>query len=468
MSEKTLFPFATNIQDILQFLPDKGQIRLADERILLFSQTAVSLLRKLMSAQLGPDLSRMLIAQFGYQHGVKDFETIGPMFSWQSDAEKLAAGPLMHAWSGLVEVEPLKMEMDRETGHFYFRGLWHHSYEAEIYLRNHGLSHEPVCYSLAGYGSGWCSAFFGKPLLEIERRCIATGATACEWEIRPWDEWGEEAEPWKKSLLSTSHSIYQELLLSNEKISQLNLDLEKEVERRTEENRKLLRMICHDIVVPLQAMKRALPALKLNPNELELNATHGTLFKCLDAIQELLAQVREAEACALGKIPSAPQVVDVNDALSTIVLMFGGLLEKKNIRLNIENTLGQTDMLWVPPVIFTSNILSNILSNAIKFSPRDAQILIRVSRQNDRIKIIVRDEGMGIPTRLRSQVFSSKIPTSRLGTDGEKGTGFGLPIVKSYVETIGGQIEIDSRTMDEDTLNHGTTVTVMLPSATMK
>ena len=464
MSDLDFFPFAGNIKEILDFFPSKGQIKLGNERILLFSQTAVSFLRNLMSAQLGPSLSRMLIAQFGYQHGLKDYETLGNMFTWKSETEKLSAGPLMHAWSGLVEVEPLEMDIDREKGRFYFRGLWHHSYEAELHLANRGLSQEPVCYSLAGYGSGWCSAFFGRSLLEIERSCVATGAKACEWEIRPWDEWGPEADPWKKSLLSTSASIYQELLQSNEKIQNLNKNLEVEVERRTEENRKLLRMICHDLVVPLQAMKKSMTILKLNPSDAEISVAVGTLFKCLDTIQDLLAQVRDAEACAAGKASYAPQAVNVTEAISTVKMMFEGLLEKKNIRLHVANELNPEDVLWVPPVIFTSNILSNILSNAIKFSPRDGTIALTIQRDADKIKIIVRDEGIGIPARLRPDLFSNKKPTSRLGTAGEQGTGFGLPIVRSYVEAIGGCIQIDSRTMDEDPIHHGTVVTVKLPT----
>jgi signal transduction histidine kinase len=456
MSERPAFPLSGNIKEILDFLPEQGQIKLGNGRLLLFSETAVQLLRNLMSAQLGPNLSRMLIAQFGYQHGVRDFETLGGMFAWQSEMEALAVGPLMHAWSGLVKVEPLDMEIDRQRGHFFFRGLWHHSYEADIHLRNHGLSQDPVCYSLAGYGSGWCSAFYGTRLLEIERRCVAMGDPVCEWEIRPWDEWGEEADPWKKSLLSTSNSIYQDL-------TNLNKNLEKEVERRTEENRKLLRMISHDLVVPLQAMRKSLNVIKCNPSELEMSAAQGTLLKCVDTIQSLLAQVRDAEARAVGKVPPNPQAVDMNEALASVMMMFGGQFEKKDIRMHVENSLKQGEVLWVPPVVFVSNILSNIISNAIKFSPREGSIFLNIERVDDRIKITVRDEGIGIPARLRSHLFSADYPTSRLGTAGEQGTGFGLPIVKSYVEAIGGHIEIVSRSLEEDPINHGTTVIVALP-----
>ena len=465
MSPRPPFPFSADIKEILRFRPQEGQIKLGEERILLFSQTAVSLLRSLMHAQLGPTMTRMLLSQFGYQQGRGDYETLQGMFKWDSDEQLLAAGPLMHAWSGIVQVEPLHMEVDRASGHFHFRGVWHNSYEAEIYKKNFGRSSEPVCYSLSGYGSGWCTAFFGKPLLEIEHRCVARGDEVCEWEIKPWDAWGPEADPWKKSLLATSSSLYQDLLASHRTISELNQNLEKEVERRSAENKKLLRMICHDLVVPLKAMEKSVHTLVGPLREVNEVQAEATLLTCLQAMQEMLGQVREADALESGKKAPPVRAVSLHDALDTIRIMFKVPLENKNLHLQVANRLTVADSLGVPPITFISNILSNVMSNAIKFSPRDGTIFIEAQVEGDFVKISVRDEGIGIPARLRPHIFSQQMPTSRPGTAGESGTGFGLPIVKSYIDGIGGRIEIQSRSREEDPNHHGTTVSLYIPRA---
>ena len=465
MKSPPRLPSSLNIQEILSFSPEIGQVKLGQERMLLFSQTSVGLLRSLMHTQLGPEMSRMLLAQFGHQHGADDFKSLMGMFSWESEKDRLAAGPIMHALSGIVRVEPTLMEMDRETGHFHFRGLWHHSYEAEIYKKSFGLSHEPVCYSLAGYGSGWCSAFFGIPLLEIEHRCVARGDDVCEWEIKPWDAWGPEADPWKKSLTSSSESVYQDLLASHRKIIDLNQNLEKEIERRTAENRRLLRMICHDVRVPMDTIKQSVAKLDTASIDRGTGTSHNDLARCVDMVQAMLNQVRDAEAQSSGKIIPRHEAFSLGDGISTVQMVYRSHLLAKKINFNIKNSLGPKDLLWVPPTVFTANILSNVLANAIKFSPRDATIYFEARREGEEILISVRDEGIGIPERLRPHLFSNHIPTSRPGTYGEVGTGFGLPIVKSYVEAIGGRIEIESRTRDEDPIHHGTTVHLSLKRA---
>ena len=59
---------------------------------------------------------------------------------------------------------------------------------------------EPVCWTLMGYASGWCTAFFGTPLLAIEPLCVGKGDDRCEWEIQPLDAWGDKAAPYVKAL----------------------------------------------------------------------------------------------------------------------------------------------------------------------------------------------------------------------------------------------------------------------------
>lgn len=459
------FPPSFDLKQLLVFSPEKGLLTLGDERLLLFSQKAVSLLRSLLFTQLGPDMSRMLLAQFGYQHGAGDYKLLTEMFTWDTDEQRLEAGPLMHAWSGIVHVEPVHFEMDRSSGHFHFRGYWHHSYEAEIYKKSFGTSQHPVCHTLAGYGSGWCSAFFGQPLLEIERKCVACGDEFCEWEIRPWDEWGPEAEPWKKSLLSTSQSVYQDLLTSNRKILELNQNLEIEVERRSAENRRLLRMLCHDLVVPMKAMKQSVMVLGSSPSTTTAASAHAKLEECVDTVQTMLSQVREAEGEASGKIAAQPHAFPLSEAILTIERMFEAQFASKRLTFQVMNRLGPQDHLWVPPITFTMNILSNLIANAIKFSPCEATVFLEAEREGDAIKVTVRDEGIGIPARLRPHLFSMQLPTSQIGTAGEKGTGFGLPIVKSYIELLGGRIEIQSRSREEEPSQHGTTVHIYLPRA---
>lgn len=194
----------------IEFHPESGKLLLGRDRLLIFRQEAFAMLRKLMFEQLGDELAQKWLFQFGYRCGFGDYQTISNLFEWESEADKLASGPVIHTWEGIVFVEPLQMEFDRETGHFYFKGIWQNSYEAENHRKEIGLSDTPVCYTLTGYASGWTTAFFGHQLLAIEHQCEGKGDKQCEWEIKPIDEWGPEADIWRQAIM-TDYSIGKDL-----------------------------------------------------------------------------------------------------------------------------------------------------------------------------------------------------------------------------------------------------------------
>jgi len=78
----------------------------------------------------------------------------------------------------------------------YFTGTWTNSWEAEQHLSYFPPSHEPICWTLMGYASGWSTAFFGSPLLAIEPRCVGKGDDSCGWLIQPPKAFGKEAGPY--------------------------------------------------------------------------------------------------------------------------------------------------------------------------------------------------------------------------------------------------------------------------------
>lgn len=75
------------------------------------------------------------------------------------------------------------------------------------------------------------------------------------------------------------------------------------------------------------------------------------------------------------------------------------------------------------------------------------------------------DYGIGIPENLLKKLFSSTADTSRTGTEGELGTGFGMPIVKAAVEACQGHIQVQSSTEKTQNKRRGTTFIVSLPSS---
>ena len=200
-----------DFRQMLQFSPETGRVLLGSDRMLLFRQEAFATLRRLMIDQLGEKLARGLLAQFGYRCGLGDFRALNAQYTWDSERDRRAAGSVMHMWEGIALVEGGTSEIDPETGHFLMTGNWKNSYEAEIHLAEFGVSDSPVCHTLTGYASGWCTALVGEPIVAIETMCMGKGDPHCAYEIRKPAAWGPEADPWKVALATTDTSLSQEL-----------------------------------------------------------------------------------------------------------------------------------------------------------------------------------------------------------------------------------------------------------------
>nr|WP_255216473.1 XylR N-terminal domain-containing protein [Pseudenhygromyxa sp. WMMC2535] len=195
---------------MLSFNPDHGRLQLGDDRMLLFRQDSLAVLRQLLHEQVGAPLARSILARFGYQCGQGDYRMLEQKYDWDTERDRLGAGPAMHSWEGIVHVEPTFVDFDRSTGHFHMTGIWRNSYEAEVHLEQLGPADAPVCHSLTGYASGWGTAFFGHPVVAIETRCVACGDPRCEFEVRTREAWDERARPWIQALEPIEYSLRAE------------------------------------------------------------------------------------------------------------------------------------------------------------------------------------------------------------------------------------------------------------------
>ena len=105
-----------------------------------------------------------------------------------------------------------------------------------------------------------------------------------------------------------------------------------------------------------------------------------------------------------------------------------------------------------------SQIFSNLLTNAVKFTASDGSVLVTVEAADDGVQVNVRDTGVGIPKDELEHVFDKFRQTATKATAGEPGTGLGLAIVRELVLLHGGKITVSSE------LNRGSVFTVLLPA----
>lgn len=153
----------------------------------------------------------------------------------------------------------------------------------------------------------------------------------------------------------------------------------------------------------------------------------------------------------------------MNEAVDGAILMVEPKAEAKNVTINVHYARTRDILCAAESLALTHQVLVNILSNAIKFSRLGGKVDIFIARNEASVDIMVRDYGVGIPPNIMEGLFNPSQPTTRAGTAGEKGTGFGMPLAKAYVDKFGGQLRVESQTPDISPDKHGTNVVISLP-----
>lgn len=115
---------------------------------------------------------------------------------------------------------------------------------------------------------------------------------------------------------------------------------------------------------------------------------------------------------------------------------------------------GSCDVACIDTVL-AQQILNNLLSNALKYSPAGTPVLLKLRCSDNHVMINVRDTGLGIPPEQQSRLFQPFYRARNVGTI--PGTGLGLAIVKQAIDLHGGEITVESA------LDEGTTFTITLP-----
>jgi len=132
------------LDEVFDFRPDEGLIRLHDQRVVILSAAAMGLLRKELIQTLGPDTTRQLLLRFGFADGYHDAINLHDQFRWDDPLEYVRAGATVHALEGIVKAELGRLEFDAGRGSFEAELTWQHSYEGEQHLEHYGRSEQPV------------------------------------------------------------------------------------------------------------------------------------------------------------------------------------------------------------------------------------------------------------------------------------------------------------------------------------
>lgn len=191
-----------------------------------------------------------------------------------------------------------------------------------------------------------------------------------------------------------------------------------------------------------------------NYSDVEQYARH--INESSHRVNELLTNLLTWSRTQSGRISFRPEKIELEKILADIKALLNESARNKNIQINIPSgdknyVLADMDMLHT--------IIRNLVSNGIKFTPEGGEISIRISSQNEQTTIAVSDTGVGISEEKLANLFQIESAETTLGTNGEKGTGFGLLLTKEFVDHHDGEI------WAEQNEGNGVTFNFTLPSA---
>lgn len=203
----------------------------------------------------------------------------------------------------------------------------------------------------------------------------------------------------------------------------------------------LLRVLCHDLGSPLTMANFLVDKLERHSDDSGQESIKE-LRESLKIQSDMLDNIRELQLYKKGSKQMSLVPVSLNAAFFQAKRVFAKKLDEKQIEL-VANFDSQREWkILGHKVCFENNIFNNLISNALKYSERGAKVVISFKDTDEGVVIEIRDQGIGMSQASMKSFEKGEALPSLSGTEGESGSGFGLVLVKSFVELTRGKIKI--------------------------
>jgi PAS domain S-box-containing protein len=218
------------------------------------------------------------------------------------------------------------------------------------------------------------------------------------------------------------------------------LEALKEADQRKDE---FLATLAHELRNPLAPISNAVHLMRRPDGRRVTDRLMGIVERQVHQIVKLVDDLLEISRITRGKIELDRQPVRLADAVRDAVETSRPLIERARHQLSV--TLPDETLTLCADSVRLSQVLSNLINNAAKYTEAGGRIWLDAEREGDGVAIRVRDNGLGIPENQLSRVFDMFAQAQQPGEiGGSDGLGIGLAIVRKLVEMHGGTVEAHS------------------------
>lgn len=225
-----------------------------------------------------------------------------------------------------------------------------------------------------------------------------------------------------------------------ERVDQQTVELKEAAEQKS----RFFSGITHELKTPLSLIVNPLEDILENPQAMPDESTRnrlGLMHRNGKQLRNLVDQILDVTKLNSDAIKLTLRPVDITKLTRQILGQFQSKLEQEKIELVFESEL--VDELIYLDINVWERIVINLLSNAIRFSPRNSKIYVKILNPGGQVSLIVKDEGIGIDEKDANRVFEYLYQSE--GAQAAEGTGIGLFLVKGLVEHMGGSVGLKSK-----------------------
>lgn len=212
-----------------------------------------------------------------------------------------------------------------------------------------------------------------------------------------------------------------------------------------DEKNNLIKILAHDLRSPINHIQGLAQILEMENKDLSAE-NRDLIYKITDASKRVLAMISkilDVDAIEANRVNLLEEKVDINEFLQKVVESFSKPAQNKEI--NIDLNLPAKSLKAVADPLYLTEVMENLISNAIKFSTQKKKIYVTASSEQGNVLISVKDEGPGLSDLDQELLFKKFQTLSPKPTAGEQSTGLGLSIVKKYVELMKGEVWCESK-----------------------